>query len=185
MRSFIVFSLPVGSSINSKHSCELCRINWSDKVALLYFTKYMLVRNVRHIVYALPVHGKVSSQRNYGDSFAPWNLVDLTEWLTPPWLRSKHQLFHLFRVAILSLPFHYWSEEFLLYCCMNKRRPLTLVFFASTEVNTEPPAKAVDKDLIYATVIGVLVVIIALCAAYMIIKRKRRKLALLFVKESS
>ena len=68
---------------------------------------------------------------------------------------------------------------------MNKRRPLTLVFFASTEVNTEPPAKAVDKDLIYATVIGVLVVIIALCAAYMIIKRKRRKLALLFVKESS
>ncbi|XP_015760642.1 PREDICTED: hemicentin-1-like isoform X2 [Acropora digitifera] len=46
--------------------------------------------------------------------------------------------------------------------------------FISTEVNTEPPAKAVDKDLIYATVIGVLVVIIALGAAYMIIKRKRR-----------
>lgn len=68
---------------------------------------------------------------------------------------------------------------------MNKRRSLTLVFFASTEVNTEPPAKAVDKDLIYATVIGVLVVIIALGAAYVIIKLKRRKLALLFVKESS
>ncbi|XP_067026451.1 uncharacterized protein [Acropora muricata] len=46
--------------------------------------------------------------------------------------------------------------------------------FFSTEVNTEPPAKAVDKDLIYATVIGVLVVIIALGAAYVIIKRKRR-----------
>ncbi|XP_044180198.1 fibroblast growth factor receptor 3-like [Acropora millepora] len=46
--------------------------------------------------------------------------------------------------------------------------------FISTEVNTEPPAKAVDKDLIYATVIGVLVVIIALGAAYVIIKRKRR-----------
>ena len=68
---------------------------------------------------------------------------------------------------------------------MNKRRSLTLVFFASTEVNTEQSAKAVDKDLIYATVIGVLVVIIALGAAYMIIKRKRRKLALLFVKERS
>ena len=68
---------------------------------------------------------------------------------------------------------------------MNKRRSLTLVLFASTEVNTEPPAKAVDKDLIYATVIVVLVVIIALGAVYVIIKLKRRKLALLFVKESS
>ncbi|XP_044180195.1 fibroblast growth factor receptor 3-like isoform X2 [Acropora millepora] len=46
--------------------------------------------------------------------------------------------------------------------------------FISSEVNTEPPAKAVDKDLIYATVIGVLVVIIALGAAYVIIKLKRR-----------
>ncbi|XP_015771103.1 PREDICTED: hemicentin-1-like isoform X6 [Acropora digitifera] len=46
--------------------------------------------------------------------------------------------------------------------------------FISTEVNTEPPAKAVDKDLIYATVIAVLAVIIALGAAYVIIKRKRR-----------
>ena len=62
---------------------------------------------------------------------------------------------------------------------------MTLVFFASTEVSTEPPAKAVDKDLIYATVIGILVVIIALGAAYVIIKLKRRKLALLFVKENS
>ena len=62
---------------------------------------------------------------------------------------------------------------------------MALVFFASTEVNTEPPAKAVDKDLIYATVIAVLVVIIALGAACVIIKWKRRKLALLFVKESS
>ena len=68
---------------------------------------------------------------------------------------------------------------------MNKRRSLAVVFFASTEVNTGPPAKAVDKDLIYATVIGVLVVIIASGAVYVIIKRKRRKLALLFVEESS
>ena len=62
---------------------------------------------------------------------------------------------------------------------------MAVVFFSLTEVNTEPPAKAVDKDLIYATVIGGLVVIIASGAVYVIIKRKRRKLALLFVEESS
>ena len=66
----------------------------------------------------------------------------------------------------------------------NSRSLLALVFFASTEAPTEP-TEDVDKDVIYATVISILVVIIASGAAYVIIKRKRRKLALLFVKGSS
>ena len=66
----------------------------------------------------------------------------------------------------------------------SKRSLLALAFFASTEAPTEP-AKDIDKDVIYATVISVLVVIMASVVAYVIIKQKRRKLALLFVKGSS
>ena len=37
-----------------------------DKVALLYFTKFSLIGNLKLIVCALPVHGEASSQRNSG-----------------------------------------------------------------------------------------------------------------------
>ena len=66
----------------------------------------------------------------------------------------------------------------------SKRRLLALAFFASTEAPTEP-AEDIDKDVIYATVISVLMVIMASSVAFVIIKRKRRKLDLLFVKGSS
>jgi len=64
--------------------------------------------------------------------------------------------------------------------CTSKRRLLALAFFASTEAPTEP-AEDIDKDVIYATIISVLVVMMASGVAYVIIKRKRRK----FVKGSS
>ena len=84
----------------------------------------------------------------------------------------------------MSIPFHLLKRRVPIIYYTNKRRLLPLVFLAPTEAPTEP-AENVDKDLIYATVIGVLVVIMASGVAYVIIKRKRRKLALLFVKESS
>ena len=43
------------------------------------------------------------------------------------------------------------------------------------------PKEIVDKELIYALVFGILVVILASGVAYLIFKLKRRKLFLLFV----
>ena len=70
-------------------------------------------------------------------------------------------------------------------CYTSKRRLLALVFLASETEAPTKPAENVDKDPIYATVTSVLVVMMVSGVAYVIIKRKRRKLALLFAKGSS
>ena len=60
-------------------------------------------------------------------------------------------------------------------------------FFILTKATTLAPTKPTEmvaKDLIYALVFGILVVILASGVAYLMFKLKRRKLALLFVKVS-
>ena len=71
------------------------------------------------------------------------------------------------------------KPRLIIICYTSKRSLLALAFFASTEAPTEP-AEDIDKDVIYATVISVLVVMMASGVAYVIIKQKRRKLALYF-----